>query len=488
MDDLVVVVPGIMGSALVDADGKAVWSLRWGGIIRALRTFGQSITALTLPPDLGDAPAPDGVEATEIMGGFHVIPGVWSPIVGYEPLLGFLKRPRFGLVADDPDDADAPPGNLILFPYDWRLSNRFNAGVLKERVETALERWQNSAPERSDAKVVFICHSMGGLLVRWYLHALRGADITRALVTLGTPYRGVLNALDQLVNGVRKGIGPLERDLSSFARSLPSVYQLLPEYACVKPEHGDLRKTTEVRLPSLEESYVADAMRFHNDLDRATAKRNLPYELVPVVGIDQPTWTTAEIVGDRVVPKRTIQEEDLGGDGTVPRLAARPKNLGERDASIRGFVEGHGALTANQGILDGLNFILTAQPIILRLETYYQPNQMAVSPRDREPASDEERQIGMSVEELHALGEPVVATISCPVSRTLEVALFDEQGYQLTVEPAQFGGGRDEGGRLRATASFGALSPGGYVLEVRAPDDPEFASVRTTTLVWEDKA
>ena len=115
-----------------------------------------------------------------------------------------------------------------MFAYDWRLSNRWTAELLKERVESALTRWRESAPERSDAKVVFVCHSMGGLVARWYLDVLGGAEIARALVTLGTPHRGALKALEQLVNGVRKGPGPLKVDLTGFARSLPSSYELLP--------------------------------------------------------------------------------------------------------------------------------------------------------------------------------------------------------------------------------------------------------------------
>ena len=46
--------------------------------------------------------------------------------------------------------------------------------------------------------------------------------------------------------GVRKGIGPLKVDLTAFTRSLPAVFQLLPEYACIESPTG-LLKTSEIR-------------------------------------------------------------------------------------------------------------------------------------------------------------------------------------------------------------------------------------------------
>lgn len=52
---------------------------------------------------------------------------------------------------------------------------------------------------------MFLYHSMGGLLTRYYLEVLGGSEITRRLLTMGTPYRGAAQSLVDLVNGVRKG-------------------------------------------------------------------------------------------------------------------------------------------------------------------------------------------------------------------------------------------------------------------------------------------
>ena len=149
--------------------------------------------------------------------------------------------------------------------------------------------------------MVFICHSMGGLVARWYIQREGGAEITRKLITLGTPHRGAVSSLEQLVNGVRKGPGPFGLDLTEFARSLPSTHQLLPEYACLESA-GGLAKTTEMALPELSAGMVADGMRFHQELDdEANPSWGRVFDLHPIQGQNQQTVTTARLSGGRVV-------------------------------------------------------------------------------------------------------------------------------------------------------------------------------------------
>jgi pimeloyl-ACP methyl ester carboxylesterase len=113
---------------------------------------------------------------------------------------------RLHLVAPAGGDPSRIP-NLVPVSYGWRLSNRYKGQRLKTIVEPALSRWRAQGAPYAEAKVIFICHSMGGLVARWYIEKACGAEVTRKLVTFGTPYRGALSALDQLVNGVRKEIG-----------------------------------------------------------------------------------------------------------------------------------------------------------------------------------------------------------------------------------------------------------------------------------------
>lgn len=474
MNDLVVIIPGITGSALADAQGREVWGLRLGTIARALAGLGGSLRSLTLPDGFEDDPAPDGVQPTGLMMGFHVIPGVWSPAFGYGELVRFLKHPRFGLTLDGEQVNGSSPGNLILFAYDWRLSNRRIAKQLKLRVEPALDRWRASAPERADAKVVFICHSMGGLVARWFADCLGGAAITRSIVTIGTPHRGALQALGQLVNGVSKGIGPLQVDFTRFARSLPSTYELLPEYACIEGPNGALSKTTECVLPRLDAARAITGMEFHDKLDSAP---DPPYSLIPIVGIGQLTATTARIDGDRVEVLSTIKGRDRMGDGTVPRFAARPKRLVETDPSIRGVGDGHGALPGNRSVLDQLDFALTAEEVVYRVV------------ESAEERVDESSITGVSVSDLHIAGEQVDVRVAVPERRVFEVVAFDETGSEADHAPVQLDGTEDDLGRFVGTASFERLKPGGIKFVARRENDPDGRDVRpvwAATLIWGD--
>lgn len=405
------------------------------------------------------------------MPSLHAIPGLWTPIEGYARLERFLRKRRFGLVEDRPEHPDAPPGNLIPFPYDWRLSNRWTAELLKLRVEDALEIWRDSSPERKDAKVVFVCHSMGGLVARWYVERMEGWKVTRSLVTLGTPHRGALKGLVQLVNGVTKGPGPLKIDLTRFARSLPSAYQLLPEYACIEGGSNELMKTSQVSFSQLDADRVRDGMAFYEELNGEATD----YSLVPIVGIGQPTATTARFADDALEPLGTIAGREVGGDGTVPRLSARPKSMVERDPSIRGVVDGHGVLVGNRSVQDQLDFILTADDVIYK------------ATQDRGETEDEPA-MAISVPDLHEAGEKVRVSIFASTPRALEVVATDEAGKEIEADLVRFNGGSDANGRSLGSVAFDELSPGGYVIEVRAPEDPagiEVSPVHTTTLVWE---
>ena len=359
MEDVIVVLPGIMGSTL-HRDDVPVWEPSRRGVVEALTSLLRNVRALQLPDGVGDDHPGDGVEPVDLMPDIRLPFGVWTFDLGYDALLRSLRE-TFALVEATADW----PGNLVLFPYDWRLSNRYNGRRLQEAAGTALERWQSQGGRFADAKLILIAHSMGGLVARWYLDRLGGAAVTRKLITLGTPHRGALKALEQLVNGVRKGPGPFKANLTSFAASLPSLHQLLPEYACID-EQGGLRKTTELALPNLTTATVRDAMTFHDEIDagrKATAAR---YELHPVCGFKQPTWTSARITGDRLVADHAIDGRDEGGDATVPRIAAVPPDMPLDSAVIQHNADNHGGLVHNQNVFDHLEGVLSATRVRYR--------------------------------------------------------------------------------------------------------------------------
>jgi pimeloyl-ACP methyl ester carboxylesterase len=406
---LVVVLPGILGSTLARDDQEA-WAPSAGVVWQAIRSFGASIQSLTLPADLGDDHPGDGVEPLALMPDLHILPGLWSANIGYSRLLDWLTQ-RFTLVPPDPKDP-AKPANLLPFAYDWRLSNRYNARRLRAVVEPALERWRALAEANREARLIFICHSMGGLVARWYVEREGGAALTRKLITIGTPHRGAVAALQQLVNGVEKSVGPLRLDLTRFVRSLPSVHQLLPQYACLQTGAG-LAPISAVALPGVNPALMADAVAFHAALDAApegNAAAASAYALHPIVGTRQPTPTTARLVGERIETSEQIEGAREGGDGTVPRLSAAPKALNPDDPRLRYAPDQHLGLHSHQAVLDELEGVLTARPVI-----------------HRGLAGPE---IGVRTEPLLLLGEPLVVWAAVAASNPLGLMaeLLDEGG------------------------------------------------------------
>ncbi|MBT2540322.1 hypothetical protein J7E99_06300 [Streptomyces sp. ISL-44] len=455
VNDLVVVLPGIMGSRLADADGKPVWDLSGGALWRGLHTFGGSVKRLRLPKDIGNDHPGDGVVPIGVMPDVHAIPGIWQPVDGYTDLLGWLER-SFSLSLG---------GNLVPFPYDWRLSCRYNAERLKKVVARELERWRTSAPERGDAGVIFICHSMGGLVARHYVELLGGHEVTRRLITLGTPHRGSLDALGHLVNGLRKGWGPLGVDLSAFARSLPSLHQLAPDYACVAGPGGLAYARDLPGLPGVDPELLADAARFHADL-RRSADRPDPTLLHAITGIRQPTLTTAEITDGGLTPLWLIDGVDERGDGTVPRLAARPTNADSTGYTVDEAhtpCEQHGSLQNNRGVRDALSGLLGHERPFHRGE-------------------DDDVPLSVLAPPLLEPGDPYEVAVTVPpeipdhdaLHLTAELRAADgAQQLERTLRPL---------GEGRYIAAFPAPDPGAYRLAVRVTAHAE-TTVTALTLV-----
>jgi pimeloyl-ACP methyl ester carboxylesterase len=391
------------------------------------------------------------------MPDIHVLPGIWTAHVGYRLLVSWL-RSTLNLIDVT---ADGPPGNLLPVPYDWRLSNRHNGRLLGARVGPALDRWRSQGGRYADAQVVLVCHSMGGLVARWWIQREGGAEITRKLVTLGTPHRGALTALDQLVNGVRKGPWPFRIDLTGFARSMPSLHQLLPAYSCI--ESGDsLVTTTEADLPDVSATMVDDAFAFHAQLDDG-ANPCWPdrFDLHPLHGQKQTTATTARLVNGRIVPVPTIDGNDEGGDATVPTLSATPRALRPSDPSIHHVTERHGSLQSNQSVFDHLEGVLLARDVIHR------------GPTDVD--------VDLRVEEVLDAGQDLVVDAVVPGGDVvpLEALLVDERNRTVGVERLM-----PAGGVMRTV--FSPPAEGTYEVRLRGFGSARAAvtPVTAAVLVW----
>ena len=361
LDDLVIIIPGITGSVLT-VHGKEVWALSGRAIMAGVLTLGASIDVLMLPPGFGttlpandgDGEPNDGVAAPRMFDDLHVIPGLWSPIKGYTALTNLFTN-RFGVTLP----TGMPAGNMLSLPYDWRLSNVVAARRLKALVDQVLPKWRRTHP---DAKLVLACHSMGGLVARWFLEVLGGAELTRWLITFGTPYAGALNALDTLVNGTSKGLGPLRKDLTALVRSFPSMYELLPTYPCVGRGDGRPLQPLSTDACGLDTGMIAAAKEFHDTIASRIAARggSTPYDVLAVKGIEQPTSQSALWTGEELRPQRFYSGHDKGGDGTVPRPSSHPPEWRDEFAGRTVFAaQQHGVIQDSDAVLSQIFGVLT---------------------------------------------------------------------------------------------------------------------------------
>jgi pimeloyl-ACP methyl ester carboxylesterase len=352
MKDLVVLLPGILGSVL-KRDGRIVWGYSGATLARALISRGNRIRDdLTLH---GDDPLHDdlgdGVTADSLMPDLHLMPGFWK-IDGYSAVAETLR-----------ESFELTPGlNYFEFPYDWRRDNRVHARKLARAVHKWLADWR--AHGAADAKVIFIAHSMGGLVARYYLEVLGGwkDGTTRALITFGTPFRGSLNAFSNLANGIRLGPAPLA-PITDVCRSLTSTYQLLPIFPCYDAGDGVLQRVGEAQgVPHVDAERARAALAFHHEIRDAVASNRSDtaweadgYDLYPIVGYTQQTDYVGRLNGSSLLMSREYQGRTLGGDGTVPRVSAVPLEFDDHDQGADMYASPkHGSLQNARAVLDHL--------------------------------------------------------------------------------------------------------------------------------------
>ncbi|MET8569867.1 hypothetical protein [Streptomyces sp. NPDC004783] len=461
--DLVVFVPGILGSRLT-RDGEDVWNQSARALL-SLRNPGRAVEGLMLPPGIGDE-APEGpwaLDADHLLKSPRAFPGFLS-CLGYPDV-----RAALGWSDTDREGQEPHPGQYLVFPYDWRLSNRLTARRLAARVGTALARWRELAPavypEAHDdpPRLILMCHSMGGLVARYYLECLGGREDTRALVTLGTPFRGAAKAVRVLTgHAVEPGnvaTRALERVLSVnerlalLARSFPSVAQLLPRYAAVLREDGDKRRLlTRVPVPDLPTELVEEAFAFHEDIDSAWERNQAglatpPYRVHCFAGRAHPTVHGVEVGVDGTLrfPTRFDNDQEWSGDGTVPSGSAMAAWALEREDDALWNGERHAGMAGAESLRHQLGAIRHSRPARQMLSG--------------------DAAFGMEVPELAFAGEPfsVRATGPTVTGRTLRARLAPAgrpvtEAKPVTLVPDGTGG---------ATAELTA-SEGTWVLRVEA--------------------
>jgi pimeloyl-ACP methyl ester carboxylesterase len=209
-----VVVPGLMGSQLRRPDGTTAWL-----------NFGNALGHhdLSLPRRLPFSESQDGLTPGPLIGTDAVLPRVFG-FAEYADLVELLEGAGFkrGL--------GYGPLRYVVYAYDWRRELVESARGLGEQLEAV-------ARGRPQARFHLLGHSMGGLVIRYFLRyggAEPGGPVTwegtkrvASAVLVATPSGGALPALGAILQGSRVGMSFTTLAASVVAR-MPSVYELLP--------------------------------------------------------------------------------------------------------------------------------------------------------------------------------------------------------------------------------------------------------------------
>jgi hypothetical protein len=341
--DAVVVVPGIMGSELIDvATGRVLWGLKDPRWYISAWTSGASLMALRLSED-------------ERAGRYgRVRPGQLLEFPAFAPMLGgfapYTQLTRtLRAVACHPDAVSA-------FPYDWRLPVAYNGDQLAEFAARHLAAWrthpQQEAARRQDpngdepARLVLIAHSMGGLVTGHACLDQGLAEQVRAVVTLGTPFFGAPKAVLLMSAGRRTPVPLPSVRVRELAVTLPGLYDLLPGYRCVG-DGTSARRLTEADIAAIagDRELAAASFAWQEKMQSAV----LPGH-VQVAGVEQPTvqaltLDAGTVTGHRYTYRPSaagVQHVDAGGDGTVPRDSAQLP-----DGDVMPIAQAHGSLASS---------------------------------------------------------------------------------------------------------------------------------------------
>ena len=357
----VVVVPGITASDLHDGyavSPEAVWST----------LLNKNYDRILLHPDdlRYELQEPARVVATAVFG---------------MPYGSFIEELRHNLT----EHRDKPVP-VFPFPYDWRqpldmIERQLEVFVDEVIARTKLMRHYHDAGFGDDPKVNLVGHSMGGLAIAGYLQRRGMTAPVEKVATLGTPFRGSLEAPIKVVTGTAS-LGPEQSSNSherEAARLTPALYHLLPSFpGSVKTADGlpdDLysvytwqqgvidtlaefirlhglqrrgslsaRRTTARELLADMLTHAHTHRRRIEQLDLTTTHVGSAAGWLCVVGVDATTRVRLQITQKNGKPFFELTSEDRcnkwedanpaeredTGDGTVPFKGAVPTFLERR--------------------------------------------------------------------------------------------------------------------------------------------------------------
>ena len=255
----VIVIPGVMGSKLVeDSTDTVVWGTLGGKAPNPQKPYGARLLALPMREGAKLSELTDDVYPAGVLNRVKVkLLGLPIRLGAYVNILralgvGGYQDEELGLAGaiDYGDDHF----NCFQFGYDWRRdlvenAQRFHEFLEQKRAYVQQEYARRYGVENYDVRFDVVAHSMGGLLARYYMRygaddlpqdgsvpevTWAGARLLERVILIGTPNAGAVDTLPDLIEG-RKFGAFLPRYSPAVLGTMPAVYQLLP-----RPRHASL--------------------------------------------------------------------------------------------------------------------------------------------------------------------------------------------------------------------------------------------------------
>ncbi len=245
----VIVIPGILGSRLVDEPtGTIVWGAFSGeyanpGDPEGARLLAHPMRIGSPLSGLQDTVVPDGA-LDRVKVNVLILPIELNAYVDILAALGVGGYRDEGLARAGAVDYGDRHYTCFQFDYDWRRDLVENARRFSEFVEKTAAYVRGIRGSNQPIRFDVVAHSMGALLARYYLMygggeppaqpalTWAGAGRLETIVLIGPPNAGSVQAMEDLVNGI--SLGPLLPVYQpALLGTMPSIYQLLP-----RPRHG----------------------------------------------------------------------------------------------------------------------------------------------------------------------------------------------------------------------------------------------------------
>jgi len=291
----IIFVPGISGSQLLYKKTRSIWPPSWNDL------FGYR-------------------ELNELLDPKNITVG--SAIDVFLDIIPIYKIIEQDLKQISAHINSVPVGPYLSLPYDWRRDLTSSSLVLDDFV-TRVDKFIKST---GVTKVTFICHSMGGLLIRllleWKAKAPPWLDNIRRVLFICTPHLGAPTALAKIfgLEGTWMVVPPWDMRKFAADKNFPSTYELLPS-----PDRNILFDASTNKFIRYDDPSVIAALALtkesidkRNNLGAALNPANKPRTVSYyfAYGIGHATDEGVILNGLTLAGARPWSE--VRGDGTVP--------------------------------------------------------------------------------------------------------------------------------------------------------------------------